>query len=166
MSITMIAVTEMNYGIGNSDNELLFNLPKDMAHFKAITSGKVVVMGRKTWESLPKKPLLKRKNYILTSDENYVANGAKIITSVEDVLKLSKTHEVFIIGGGNVYNQFMEHADKLIITHVHAIELSARVFFPQIDVREWKLVKAEKHDADEKHAHNFTFATYERKITN
>ena len=161
--ITMIACTEMNYGIGDSNGNLLFDIPKDLAHFKSITTGRIVVMGRKTWESLPKKPLPKRKNYVLTNDKNYVANGAKLIHSIEEVLELSKKHDIYIIGGGELYNQFMEHADRLIMTHVHEINIDARVFFPNIEVREWKLVKATKHDADEENPHNFTFATYERK---
>lgn len=161
--ITLIACTEMNMGIGNANGELLFKLPKDMKHFKSVTSGKVVVMGRKTWDSLPKKPLEKRKNYVLTNDKSFSATGVKVIHSIEEILKLSKTHEVFVIGGGEVYQQMMEHADKLIITHVHVMDMSARTFFPEIDVREWKLVNVQKHVADKLNKHDLTFARYERQ---
>ncbi|AYP68288.1 dihydrofolate reductase [Bacillus phage vB_BcoS-136] len=161
--ITLIACVEMNDGIGDAEGNLLFNYPKDMQHFKSITTGKVVVMGRKTWESLPKKPLPKRKNYVLTTDTSYDAIGAKVVHDIDEILELAKSHDVYIIGGGEVYYQFMEHADKLILTHVHHIDFNARVFFPKVEVREWKLVKATKHEADDKHEHPFTFAFYERK---
>jgi len=162
MPITLIACTEIDMGISNADEELLFDLPKDMTYFKSVTTGKVVVMGRKTWDTLPKKPLAKRKNYVLTRDESFSPLGAKVIHSVEDVFNLSKTHDVFVIGGEEVYKQFFDHADKLLITHVHVVDRSATKFFPEIDFRQWKLTKVQKHEADEKHAHSFTFATYEK----
>lgn len=162
MTISLIACVDINNGIGTADGRLLFNLPKDMAHFKSITSGKIVVMGRKTWDSLPKKPLEKRKNYILTHDKSFSPIGAKVVYSVDDVLKLSKNHDVFICGGGELYEQFIDYADKLIITHVHVIHDNAKVFFPEFSHRDWRLVKSQKHEADDKHLSSFTFATYER----
>jgi len=164
--IIMVAVTDMNWGIGNARGELLFDLPKDLKHFKSTTSGKHVVMGRKTWESLPVKPLPKRKNYVLSNDRDYAITGrTKVLHSIDEVLELSKDKDVYIIGGGEIYKQFMPIADKLIITHVHAIEISARTFFPEIDIREWKLVNAQKNEEDKKHKHSFTFATYERSLS-
>lgn len=163
MSITLIATVEMNDGISDSEGNLLFNYPKDIKHFNSITNGKIVVMGRKTWESLPKRPLPRRKNYVLTTDTKYDAIGAKLVHDIDEVLELSKKHDIFIIGGGEVFYQFMEYADKLILTHVHTLDFNARVFFPKVEVKEWKLVKAKKHEADEKHSSPFTFATYERK---
>lgn len=161
--ITLIACTDMNNGIGNENGELLFKLPKDMKYFKSVTSGKLVVMGRKTWDSLPRKPLEKRKNYVLTHDDSFSPNGAKVVHNIEEVLKLSKTHEVYIIGGGEVYQQFIEHADRLLITHVHVMDMSARTFFPEINVKEWKILNVQKHIADKLNKHDFTFATYERQ---
>ncbi|UUV45962.1 dihydrofolate reductase [Bacillus phage vB_BanS-Thrax1] len=163
MGITLIACTEINGGLGDAEGNLLFDLPRDMQHFKSATSGKVVVMGRKTWDSLPKKPLPKRKNYVLTRDKNFKPDGAKVLHSVDDILELSKGRDVFIIGGGEVYNQLMPHADRLIITHVHTVNYDARVFFPDFTAREWHLVHAEQNEADEKHEHSFTFATYTRR---
>ncbi|MFQ3543679.1 dihydrofolate reductase [Halobacillus rhizosphaerae] len=162
MSITLIACTDMNNGIGTGE-KLLFNLPKDMKHFKAVTTGKTVVMGRKTWESLPAKPLPKRKNYVLSMDEDFVAEGATVIDSIEAVLELAKNKEVFIIGGSEIYFQTIDDADKLMITHVHTFGNHATRHFPDIDVKQWKLVSVKEHKADKEHAHNFTFATYERK---
>ena len=163
MGITLIAMTEINGGIGDANNDLLFDLPRDRRHFQSATSGKTVVMGRKTWDSLPKKPLSKRKNYVLTRDAEWSAEGATVLHSVDEVLELAKSREVFIIGGGEIYNQFMQYADRLIMTHVHTVNYDARVFFPEIDVRQWHLVHAQKNEADKKHEFDFTFATYTRR---
>lgn len=161
--IILIACTEINGGLGDAKGELLFDLPKDMARFKSVTSGKTVVMGRKTWDSLPIKPLPKRKNIVLTRDESFDVKGkTQVIRSIEEVIELGKKRDVYIIGGGDVYEQFMPYADKLMMTHVHTINLDARAFFPEIKIDDWKLVKVRKNDADEKHAHSFTFADYER----
>lgn len=160
--ITLIACTEINNGIGNADGDLLFHLPKDLKYFKSVTTGKVVVMGRKTWDSLPMKPLPKRKNYVLTRDESFQTVGAKVTHSLEEVLHLAETHDVYIIGGGEIYQQFFEHADRLLMTHVHVVDASARVFFPDINFKEWELVKVQKHEKDEQHPYSFTFATYEK----
>lgn len=161
--ITLVALTEMNLGIGDGDGNLLYNIPKDMAHFKRVTKGKKVVMGRKTWDSLPKKPLKNRENYVLTNNPNFKANGAEVINSIHDVLFLAENEEVVIIGGGEVYKQFMPYADKMIITHVHEVNMSARVFFPDFSHDEWKIDadSLEKNEETEKHS-SFTFATYTR----
>lgn len=168
MAITIIACIDMNNGLGDENGNLLFKLPKDMKHFKSVTSGKVVVMGRKTWDSLPKKPLEKRKNYILTRDESFNVEGAKVINSIDDVLTLSKTNDVMVIGGGEVYEQFLPHADKMILTHVHVVDGKARTFFPNYDYKDWKIQPniTKKHKADENHEHDFTFATYIKNEVN
>lgn len=162
MSITMIACCDMNMGIGNKNNDLLFRLPKDLKFFKSATSGKICVFGRKTFESLPVKPLPKRKNYVLTSNKSYSYGGVTVVHSIDDILQLSKAHDIYICGGGEIYKQFMPYADRLLITHVHVVDFSARVFFPDFTPEEWKLIKAVKHEADDEHPHSFTFATYIR----
>lgn len=163
MTIKLIACVDINNAISDADGNLLFNLPKDMRHFKSLTSRKHVVMGRKTWKSLPKKPLPNRKNYVLTMDESFEAEGATVLHSIEEVLELGKKQDVWIIGGGEIYYQTIDFADELYITHVHHINFDGRVFFPDIDVREWKLESTTKHEADKNHAHNFVFATYKKK---
>jgi dihydrofolate reductase len=160
--ITLIACTEMNLGIGDAYGNLLFNLPKDMKHFKSATGGKIIVMGRKTWDSLPKKPLEKRKNYVLTRDVAFNPVGAKVLGSIDEVVELGKTHDVFVIGGGEVYEQLMPYADRMMLTHVHVVDMKATTFFPDFNHEKWKLVTKTKHEADEKHEHSFTFATYMR----
>lgn len=164
MSIIMIACTDMNDGIGMDDGSLLFDLPKDMKHFKSITTGKHVVMGRTTWDSLPVKPLPKRKNYVLTDNRNLEVSGnTKLVHSVEEVLEMAKDKDVYIIGGGHTYYQFMPYAEKLIITHVHYIDMKAEVFFPEIEKNVWKPTSMQKIEADENHAHSFTFTVYEKQ---
>lgn len=163
--ITLIACMDMSNGIGDENNDLLFHLPKDLRHFNSVTSGHIVVMGRKTWESLPKRPLPKRKNYILTRDKSFKAKeGVKVIHSIEEVLELGKTFDVFVIGGGEVYEQLLPYADRLMLTHVHVVDGRARVFFPDYDYKEWNIQPnlTKKHLADDKHEHDFTFATYIR----
>lgn len=164
MPIILIAVTDMNDGIGDANGNLLFDLPKDMKRFKSITSKQHVVMGRKTWESLPVKPLPNRRNYVLTMNEDYKAEGATVFHSVEEVHELAKTKDVYIMGGGEIYYQFIDDADELIITHVHTMDMNARVHFPDYNARDWVMEgKAIKHEEDAKHAHSFTFARYKRK---
>lgn len=167
MAIILIALTDIENGIGDGEGHLLFQVPNDMKRFKELTTNKCVVMGRKTWESLPIRPLPKRKNYVLTSDPDYKVDGlTMILRSVDEVLELAKSRDVFVAGGGEVYSQLMPFADKMELTHVHDIHTGAQVFFPEIDVREWKLVKVKEHPASTKEGDkhpSYTFATYERK---
>lgn len=165
MSLIMIACIDMNDGIGNAFGDLLFELPRDMARFKSITTGKHVVMGRRTWDSLPVKPLPKRKNYVLTRDESFEIEGkTKVLHSTDEVLQLSKSKDVYIIGGGEIYKEFMPYADKLILTYVHSVNPTARVFFPEFKLDDWQVDGdgMRKQEQDEKHAHSFTFVTYNR----
>lgn len=162
--ITMIVATDINYGIGNKKGELLFDLPNDMSHFKSVTSGKHVVMGRKTWDSLPQKPLPKRKNYVLTHDKDFEVKGkTQVLHSIDEVLELAKKREIFIIGGGEIYKQFLPYADRIIMTHVHTIDLEARVFFPDFNIHEWTMSRAKKNEIDDKHKYSFTITTYDKR---
>ncbi len=161
--ITLISAQDLKGGIGTENNELLFHLPKDLRYFKSVTTGKIVVMGRKTWDSLPKRPLEKRKNYVLTRDESFSHVGAKAIHSIEEIVELGKKHDIYVIGGGEVYEQLLPYADRMMITHVHYSHPLAEVFYPDYDTKEWTPLPFTKHEADEEHPHSFTFATYERK---
>ncbi|AGI11806.1 dihydrofolate reductase [Bacillus phage Izhevsk] len=163
--ISLIACVDMGMGIADKEGNLLFDLPADLRYFRETTKKQIVVMGRKTWESLPedKRPLDRRENYVLTRDKDFVAEGATVIHSIEEILELGKgKKEVFIMGGGELYKQMMPHADKMYVTHVHNLNIDARVFFPNFGV-EWKALTEIKHKADKKHAHSFTFATYKRR---
>lgn len=170
MTISIIACIDIESGLGDSNGNLLFDLPKDMNHFVSTTNGKTVVMGRKTWESLPSKPLENRKNIVLTNSLTIGEltlyediNNVEVFTSIDEVLELAKKEHVFIIGGGEIYKQLMPHADELIITHVHTVSDKAEVFFPEISIEDWKITKVVENEVDENHAYKFIFTNYSRK---
>lgn len=168
MALILIACTDRNMGIGDKDGNLLFKIPQDLKRFKEITTNKHVVMGRKTWESLPVKPLPKRKNYILTTDENYEVQGrTKVLHDLGEILTMARQRDVYVIGGGQVYKQLIDHANVILLTQVHAENRNATTFFPDIDVREWGLVNSEKHShiVKKKLQFTFTFSRYERKMS-
>lgn len=143
--ISIIAAVSDDLGIGR-DNRLLWQIPDDLKRFKKLTMGKCVVMGKKTWESLPVKPLPGRKNVVLTDNRDEYFNCDATAYSLNDALTAcSGQEEIFIIGGGSVYRQFMPLADRLYITRVHA-KATADTFFPEIDPFLWKPVLEEFHE--------------------
>lgn len=157
----IVAIAE-NYAIGKS-GDLLCYLPDDLKHFKALTTGATVVMGKKTFYSLPRRPLPNRRNIVLTRDASFTHEGVDVAHSIEDLIAtLTPEEKVFIIGGGEVYRQFMPLAKELHITHIHHTWEDADTFFPEIDTSIWQCQNKELHKADEKHAYAFTFATYVR----
>ena len=157
----IVAIAE-NYAIGKA-GDLLCYLPDDLKHFKALTTGATVVMGKKTFFSLPRRPLPNRRNIVLTRDESFQYENTEVAHSIEELQKmLTADEKVFIIGGGEVYKQFMPLVDELQITHIHHNWDDADTFFPEIDSTIWQCVNEERHEADEKHAYAFTFATYKR----
>jgi dihydrofolate reductase len=159
--ITMIAAIAENNGLGK-DNMLLWHLPDDFKHFKSQTSNHYIVMGRKTFESFP-KPLPNRTHIILTNQKSYkVPKDVIVVHNVEDALKIFPVEEeVFIIGGGEIYHQFLTYSDKIILTHVDAI-FAADAFFPNLSPSEWELTEQTFHPKDEKHQFSFTYKTYKR----
>ncbi len=160
--ISIIVAVSENMGIGK-DNDLLWHIPEDLKRFKRLTSGKTVIMGKKTWESLPRRPLPGRKNIVLTDLPNECIDCSLTAYSIEDALeKCAKDDEVFVIGGGSVYRQFMPLADRLYITHVHS-EAPADVYFPEIDPGIWKIAEKEEHIPEENAGPSYTYVVYERK---
>ena len=158
----IVAIAD-NYAIGKS-GDLLCYLPDDLKHFKALTTGATVVMGKKTFFSLPRRPLPNRRNIVLTRDVSFTHEGVDVAHSIEELTSmLTPEEKVFIIGGGEVYRQFMPLAKELHITHIHHTWEDADTFFPEIDTSIWQRLNEEFHEADEKHAYAFTFATYVRK---
>ena len=159
--ITIIAAVADNNALGKN-NELLWHLPNDFKRFKALTTGHYIIMGRKTFESFP-KPLPNRVHVIITRQKNYNYDGCIIVDSLQNALATcSKEKEVFIIGGGEIYKQSIEIADKLDITKVHHT-FKADTFFPEIDIDKWNLIASEFHPKDEKHLYDFSFQTFIRK---
>ena len=131
MSVSIIAAIGRNYELGR-DNDLIWHFKDDMKFFKETTMGSTVIMGRKTFESLP-KALPKRQNIVITSNPDYVAEGAEVVTSVEEALKAAGDAEVFIIGGGKVYAETLPLCDSLYLTEIEDECENAEIFFPRFD---------------------------------
>lgn len=162
MKISIIVAVSENWGIG-MNNGLLWHIPEDLRRFKRLTLGKCVIMGKRTWNSLPKRPLPGRKNIVLTDLPEECFDCSETAYSIEDALgKCGGEGEVFVIGGGSVYRQFMDIADRLYITHVHR-QAPADVFFPKIDMRKWKIVEKEEFGQDDNSPVPYTYVVYDRK---
>lgn len=159
--IITIAAIGINNELGK-DNQLIWHLPNDFKRFKTFTTGHYIIMGRKTFESFP-KPLPNRTHVIITRQKNYTVENCIVVNSLKKAIAVCpKDEDVYIIGGGEIYNQSIDFADKLEITRVyHSFE--ADTFFPEIDASKWKLVSEEFHPKDEKHAYDFCFQTYASK---
>lgn len=159
--ITIIAAAAENNALGK-DNNLLWHLPDDFKRFKEITSGHYIIMGRKTFESFP-KPLPNRTHVIITRQKGYNPAGCIVVDSMESAIEACpKEEDVFIIGGGEIYNLGMPFTDIIELTRVHE-SFEADAFFPEIDRNEWELISEEYHPADEKHLLDFSYQTYTRK---
>jgi dihydrofolate reductase len=160
--LIIIAAIDQNNGLG-FQNHLLCHLHDDLKNFKRVTSGYTVVMGHKTWESLSVKPLPKRKNIILTRQSNATFADSIASLSVKDVLEAcSEDEKVFIIGGAEIYRQFIGIVDRLIITHIHH-DFIADVYFPEIEDDKWRKVNETEHPADDRHAYAFVICEYLRR---
>lgn len=131
MSVSMIAAVGKNLELGKNNN-LIWHFKEDMKFFKDTTIGHTVVMGRKTFESLP-KALPGRKNIVISSNAEYQAQGATVVTSVEEALQIADNEEVFILGGGKIYAEFLPYADKLYLTEIDAECEDADTYFPQFN---------------------------------
>jgi len=139
-SISMIVAMGENGEIG-INGDMIWHLSEDLKRFKRITSGHTVIMGRKTWESLPRKPLPGRRNIIITRNPLYKAEGAEVFNSVEEAIATTKTDgEVFVIGGGEIYRKLFPMTLRLYITHVELSKPEADTFFPKIEADEWIMV--------------------------
>jgi dihydrofolate reductase len=157
--ISIIAAVARNRAIG-LHNQLLYWLPNDLRRFKALTTGHTIVMGRLTFESLPKGALPNRRNIVLSrSDKQFP--GAETFPTLEAALKAcADDEEVFIIGGASVYEQALPFADRLLLTEVNDTPSEADAFFP--DYNDWTLVSSEQFDTDEKHEFPYCFVEYRR----
>jgi len=159
--IALIAAVAENNVIG-AKNDLPWNIPEDLARFKKLTTGKTVLMGRNTFQSVMKrlgKPLPNRTSAVLTRDPNEkFPDGVLTYISLEAALRDFKEKDLYVIGGGEIYAQTIAHADKLYITHVER-SVDGDVYFPKFRMEDWSLAEEEKHEG-------YRFATYERKNQN
>ncbi|MDY3267363.1 MAG: dihydrofolate reductase [Phocaeicola sp.] len=160
--VSIIVAINKNNGIG-MENKLLYWLPNDLKRFKSLTTGHTIIMGRKTFESLPKGALPNRRNVVL-SRQDITFEGAERYASLEEALKSCKNEEeIFIIGGASLYNEAIKIADTLYITEIEDSEKEADAFFPNIDLNVWKEKSRECHSTDEKHLYPYCFIDYIRK---
>ena len=174
MIISLIAAISRNSVIGR-DNKLVWDMPADMKHFRDTTRGHTVIMGRKTFESIG-RPLPDRKNIVITRDTNYSRDGIYVVNSLEEALRLAGLEhgkefeenqdevEVFILGGGEIFKQTIDIANKLYITIIDT-EIDGDSFFPEIVESNWKVESREDHDSDDKNAFPYSFITYIKKTS-
>jgi dihydrofolate reductase len=158
-TLALIAAVARNRVIGN-DNQLLWHIPEDMRHFRETTRGKPVIMGRKTWESLPDsfRPLPGRLNIVVSRNRAYRAEGAELAASLDEAIaKAGAANEIFVIGGAELYRQAMAIADKLYITEIDA-DFAGDSVFPEIDETKWRERSREPHRG--KSGLEFSFVEY------
>lgn len=161
-SIHAIVAIDENGAIGRQ-GDLLCHLPADMKHFKEVTMGHSIVMGRKTFESFPRRPLPGRQNIVITRNAGWQYPGVTVVHCLEDAIAAAETDTIFIIGGAQVYEQSLPLVDVLHLTRIHARWASADAFFPAIDMDDWQEVSREHHKSDHKNAYEFDFITLKRR---
>ena len=162
-NVSIIVAVAKNGAIG-LNNQLLYRLPNDLKRFKALTTGHTIIMGRKTFESLPKGALPNRRNIVLSRQEGLHYENAECYRRLEDALmQCDYTEDIYIIGGGELYKQTLGLAKRVHLTLVDDIPTEADAFFPELNPEEWLEVACEEHPADEKHAQAYSFIDYVRK---
>lgn len=160
--VNLIVAVANNDVIG-SKNDLPWYLPADLKHFKELTTGHTVVMGRKTFESIVQRlghPLPNRRNIVITRQTDFIHDGVEVVHRVDDIKKLNDT-DIFIIGGAEIYAQTLDIADKLYVTEVKA-DIEGDTYFPVIDPTVWREVSREAHIKDEHNNYDLDFVVYQR----
>jgi dihydrofolate reductase len=161
MIISLIVAADENNGIGNH-NQLLCHLPADLKYFKQTTLGQAIVMGRKTYDSIG-RPLPKRTNIVISRNTTLTIEGCVVVNSLEAAIAYAKQQgeqELFITGGGHIFEQSLSLANRIYLTRIHHA-FEADTFFPAFG-QEWKMVKNEKYETDEQHAYPFSFMVFEK----
>jgi dihydrofolate reductase len=164
MKISLVAALSRNQVIGR-DNALPWHLPADLKRFKAITLGKPIIMGRKTYDSIG-RPLPGRQNIVISRNPDFKADGVTVVESLDAAVEAAAdAPEVMVIGGANVYYQFLPRADRLYLTVVHTQINDGDAFFPAYNRREWRLTREETHPADASNPYPYSFMTWQRITT-
>jgi dihydrofolate reductase len=157
--ITLIAAMAKNRVIGK-DGKLPWHLPADLAHFKQLTLGHPIIMGRKTFESIG-KPLPGRENILITSNENFCDKGCTVILSLDSALNYCTGKDVFVIGGAQIYREMLPYTDCLHITLIDEF-FAGNSFFPEIDEKSWRLVSKIKGERSKRNPYNYYFLVYDK----
>lgn len=158
--VSLVAAMTENHVIGR-DGGMPWHLPDDLAHFKRLTRGHTVIMGRKTFDEI-RRPLPERRNVVITRNPGFRPEGVTVVDSLEAALALAAGEpEVFVIGGGEIYRQAMDRADRLHLTRIRAT-LDGDTWFPAFDAHAWVLESEEYHPADARHAYAFDFQSWRR----
>lgn len=163
MRISIIVAMGLNNAIGKN-NALLWHLPNDLKMFKSLTSGHAILMGRKTYESIG-RPLPNRNNIVISTNIDLKIEGCTVFSSVSDALsalRSTEATEIFIIGGGQIYNETFHFVDRMYLTKVNE-NFEGDVFFPEINFEKWNMISSSHFDKDEKHAFDFDFEIWDRK---
>ena len=159
--LTIIAAVSINNVIGNN-NKLIWKLSNDLKRFKNLTTNHSVIMGRKTFESLP-NPLPDRDNIVITRDTNYSEPNIQVCSSIEDAINLTKTDtQPFIIGGGEIYTQTINIVDKIELTRVHE-EFDGDAYFPEIPLDIFELINEENYNSDLENEFDYSYLTYKKR---
>ena len=160
--ITMIAAVAEDNGLG-LDNKLVWHIPRDLKHFKNLTHGHCIIMGRRTFESLP-KALPHRKNIVLSRRKNIAYNGAVVVNSIEKAIEETKQDpKPYIVGGGEIYRLFMNYSSYIELTRIHH-KFRSDTFFPFINLKKWEVVKRHDITKSKIEKYNYSFLTYKRKV--
>ena len=161
-SIQAIVAIAADGAIGRQ-GELLCHLPADMKHFKEVTMGHSIIMGRKTFESFPRRPLPGRQNIVITRNASWQYPGVTVTHGLNEAIAAAETDTVFIIGGAQIYELALPLVDVLHLTCIHARWASADVYFPALNIDEWQEVSREHHESDHRNAYEFDFITLKRR---
>lgn len=158
--LSLVVAMDENRLIG-VDGGLPWKLSNDLKQFKRLTVGKIVLMGRKTWQSLG-RPLPDRENWVLTRDSSFRADGARVFSELADAVREAGDRELMVIGGAEIYREALPLANRIFLTRVHA-KVKGDTWFPEVDAAAWRETAREDHPADDRHAYAYSFVTLERK---
>jgi len=159
--IQAIVAVANDWAIGRG-GELLCHLPADLKHFKQVTMGGALVMGRKTFDSLPAGPLPGRQNIVVTHNANWRHDGVTVAYSIDEAMSAACADDVFVMGGAQIYQAALPLVQVIHLTHIHGIWPDADCYFPALDSKQWRVSAIERHTADERNAYDYDFITLTR----
>jgi len=160
MRINAIVAMSENRTIGKN-NQLPWHLPRDLQHFKSLTLGKPILMGRKTFQSIG-RPLPNRQNIILTTDHSFTADQCVVVHSIDEALHQTHAPEIFVIGGAELFNKMLDQFDQIYLTLIHEI-ISGDTFFPNLDMTKWHETERVYHPADDKNQYAMSFIVLQKR---